>query len=64
MPRKAGKIIAGVVVAEVVEQQERIELGGVAESERALKLDAGAFNGRGGVQQLLDGTDGHVGSPC
>ena len=63
MPRKAGKIVAGVVVAEVVEQQERIELGGVAESERALQLDAGAFNGRGGVQHSLDGSDRHVTSP-
>src|SRR6185436_9770785 len=64
MPRKPGHVVARAVVAEIVEQQEWIELGGIAEAERALQLDAGAFNGRGGVQQRLDGSDGHVGSPC
>src|SRR5258706_8557978 len=63
MPRKAGKVIAGVVVAEIVEQQERVELGGVAEPERALKLDAGAFHGRGGLQQFPDWTNGHDVTP-
>ena len=35
MPRKAGEIIGRPVVAEIVEQQERIGLGGVAEAEGA-----------------------------
>ena len=35
MPRKPGEIGIGIVVAEVVEQQERIEIAGVAEAERA-----------------------------
>src|SRR5262249_19628460 len=40
VPWKAGEIVVGPLVAEIVEQQERIELGGVAESERALEPDA------------------------
>ena len=44
MPREAGEIVVRVVVAEVVEQQERIELGRVAEAEGALQLDARAFD--------------------
>ena len=35
MPGEAGEIVLRVVVAEIVEQQERIELGGVAEAEGA-----------------------------
>ncbi len=46
MPRESGQIILGTVVAEVVEQQERIELFGLAESERALQFHAGAFERR------------------
>ena len=44
MPGKAGEIVVGNVVAEVVEQQERIELGGVAEAERAAQMHARAFH--------------------
>jgi hypothetical protein len=35
MPRKAGEIILRPVIAKIVEQQERIGLGGFAEAERA-----------------------------
>ena len=45
MPRKTGKIVLWNVVAKVVEQQERIELFGVAETECAAQMDAGAFHG-------------------
>ena len=43
MPWEACEIILGNVVAKVVEQQERIEVGGVAEAERAAQVNAGAF---------------------
>ncbi len=33
MPGKAGEVILGNVVAEIVEEQEGIEVGGVAEAE-------------------------------
>src|SRR5581483_6363190 len=41
MPRKAGAIIVRPVVAEIVEQQERVEFGRIAEAERAIELHAG-----------------------
>src|SRR4029077_9757637 len=34
MPWKAGEIVGGHIVAEVVEKEKRIEVGGIAESER------------------------------
>jgi hypothetical protein len=40
VPRKTGAIVFGVLVAEVVEQQKRIELRRITESERAPELDA------------------------
>ena len=61
MPRKAGEIIVRVLVAEVVEQQERIELRRVAEAERALQLDAGAFEVRARALHSFDGSNGHGG---
>ena len=61
MPGKAGEIVVGTVVAEIVEQQERIELAGVAEAEGAAQLDAGAFDGGLGLDDALDGSDGHGG---
>ena len=46
MPRKAGAIIVRPVVAEIVEQEKRIEFRRVAEAEGAVELDAGALDGR------------------
>ena len=53
MPRcgchgKPGEVVVRAIVAEVVEQQERIELAGFAEAEAAVQLHAGAFHGRRG----------------
>ena len=46
MPRKAGPVIVRPVVAEIVEQKERIEFAGIAEAEGAIEFHAGAFDGR------------------
>jgi hypothetical protein len=62
VPGEAGKIIRRTIVAEVVEQQEGIELGSVAEAEGAVELDAGAFDGGLRLHDLLDGSDRHDGS--
>ena len=56
VPRKACQVIGGHVVAEVVEQQERIEIGGVAETERAAKVDAGAFHRGLGLDDPFHGS--------
>ena len=45
MPGKSGEIVGRVLVAKVVEQQERVELLRFAEAEGALQLDACAFDG-------------------
>ena len=50
VPREAGQVVVRVVVAEIVEQQERIELRRVAEAEGAAQLHAGAFHGRRGLR--------------
>jgi hypothetical protein len=57
MPRESGEIVLRTIVAEVVEQQERIVVGGVAESERAAELDASAFERRFRRDDFLDGSD-------
>ena len=63
MPRKPCLVVGGTVVPEVVEQQKRVEVFGIAESKRALQLDAGALDSwrRGDV--TLDGSDGHQRTP-
>ncbi len=58
MPRKARAEIFRVVVAEVVEQQEGVELFGLAEAEAALELDARAFEGGGGLDDFFYGDEG------
>src|SRR5580698_9020399 len=60
MPRKAGQVILRDVVAEVVQQQERVELRRVAEAERAPQMHPGAFPGWFGFNQTLHGPNGHV----
>src|SRR3974390_394041 len=59
MPGKAGEILIRAVVAEIVEQQERVEFTGVAEAERAAKVYAGAFERGRGRDDVFDRTDGH-----
>ena len=63
MPGEAGEIIGRPVVAEIVEQQERIGLGGVAEAEGAAQLDAGALDGGLRLHDALDRADGHDSFP-
>ena len=61
MPGEAGQIVGGHVVAEIVEQQERIEIGGVAETERAAQMHAGAFQRGFGFDETFDWANRHVG---
>ena len=60
MPGEAGAIVVRPIVAEVIEQQERIELLGVAEAEGAAQMHAGAFNRGLRADDALDRSNGHV----
>jgi hypothetical protein len=64
MPGEAGEVVGGDVVAEIVEQEKRVEVGGVAEAERAAEVDTGTFEGGFGFDDLVDGSNGHVSSFC
>ena len=59
MPGKSGKIVLGNVVAEIVEEQEGIEVMRVAETESAAEMDSGAFERGFGLDEALDGAYGH-----
>src|SRR5688572_7218662 len=59
VPGEAREVIRRALVAEVIEEQERIELVGRAESERAPQFHAGAFHRRLGLDDLLDGPYRH-----
>ena len=59
MPRKAGAIIVGPVVAKIVEQEERIELARLAEAEGAAQFDAGSLHGGFRGDDAFDGPNGH-----
>ncbi len=61
MPGKSGEIVLGDVIAKIVEQEERIEVVGVAEAEGAAQMHAGAFERGLGLDQALYGTNGHDG---
>ena len=59
MPGKPGQIVGWVVAAEVVQQQEWIELGGLSEAEGALQANACALDGWFGCKHLLHGAKRH-----
>ena len=59
MPGKSGEIVFGNVVAEVVEQEEGIEVGGVAETEGAAQMHARAFEGGLGLDEALHRSNRH-----
>src|SRR2546425_8729857 len=62
MPGESGEVVLRVVVAEVVQQQERIEIAGVPEAERPAQLYARAFDGGLRLDDRLDRPDGHSAS--
>src|SRR5262245_56402077 len=63
MPRESREIVARVLVAEVVEEQEGIELPRVAKAERPPEMHARAFGGWSGLRDALDSSDGHGKKP-
>src|SRR5262249_26794353 len=59
MPREAGQIVNRMLVAEIVQQQERIEVARVAEAERPAQLDARAFERRLRLDDAFDWSNRH-----
>src|ERR1700757_2813793 len=59
VPGKSGQIVLGNVVAEVVEQEERIEVVGVAETKSPAEMHPGAFQCWLGLNEPLDGSNRH-----
>jgi hypothetical protein len=57
MPGKSGSIIGWILIAEIVQQQKRIEILGLAEAEGALQLHASTLNGGGCLKDLLNGSE-------
>src|SRR5262245_63701893 len=57
MPRKSGAIVLWALVAEIIEQQERIEVAGVSEAEGPPQLHPGAFHGGLRFDNPLDGSN-------
>jgi hypothetical protein len=56
MPWEAREIIRWILIAKIVQQQERIELGGLAEAESALQLYTRTFDGGFCFKNLFDCT--------
>ena len=61
VPGEAGEILVRPVVAEIVEQQERIEFGGVAKAKGAAQMNARALDGGLRGDDAFDGSNGHGG---
>jgi hypothetical protein len=59
VPRKTGAIILRLVVAEIVEEEERIGLLRIAKSEGTAQLYASAFDGGLRLHDAFNGADGH-----
>ena len=59
VPGEPREVSLGIVVPEVVEEEERVEVLGVAEPERAAEMHARAFEGGFGLDEPLDRTNRH-----
>jgi hypothetical protein len=59
MPRKTRHVITRGFTAEIVEQQEGVELGWIAKAEGAVQMHACAFDMRLGGGLTEDGAEGH-----
>ena len=59
VPRKTGQIVVWDVVAEVVEEQERVSFGRVAKSKSAPQVNARTFKCRLCFDKSFDGSNGH-----
>jgi hypothetical protein len=54
VPGKAGEVILRNIISEIIQQQERVELGSVAETKSSAQTHSGAFQRRLGLNQSFD----------
>jgi hypothetical protein len=54
---EAGQVVLGTIVPKIVQQQERVEVGGVPEAERAAQMHSGALERRPGLGEALHGSE-------
>ena len=64
VPRETRQVIFRNVVAEIVQQEERVEFRGVAEPERAPQVHSRAFDGWFCFAQPLNWSKGHMDLQC
>ncbi len=60
VPREARQVILRNVIAEIVEEQKRVEVGRITEAKRTAQVYAGAFQGRLGLDEPLNWSNGHT----
>src|SRR6266851_485143 len=63
MPRKARQIILGNVIAEVIQQEERVEVLGVSEAECAAQMYSCTFESGLRLNKPFNRSNGHLGPP-
>jgi len=64
VPGEAGQVILGNVIAEVVQEAKRIEVGRIAEAKRPPEVHARAFERRLGLDETLNRSNGHADLLC
>ena len=62
VPWEAREVVLRVLVAEVIQQEEGIEIAGGPEAERPAQLHARALDGGLGLHDPFDRPDGHCAS--
>src|SRR5262249_46727796 len=62
MPGKSRQVVVRHIIAEVVEQEERVKFLGIAETESTTQVYARAFECGFRLNKMLDGTYGHCSS--
>src|SRR5713101_6589255 len=64
MPRKAGQIVLWNIIAEIVQQEERIEVFCVSEAECTPEMHTRTFKSRFRFDKPLNRSDRHTGLQC
>ncbi len=59
VPGEARQIVLRALIPEIIQEQERVDVLGVAEAEGTVQPDACAFDRSAGLALSLDGTNGH-----